>query len=344
MGIILLINVFLKLLLLECLDQVCVSAEQKSTPGGASFPPDFGIPRSPIIDFIDHPDTSVPDHFDVRDKWPNCGSLFDQIVDQGKCQMSWVPALLSTMSDRLCIQSNGTDIFQYSVEDLLTCCSTCFNAKPKNICQSGWIFRTIRHLYSKGCASGENAESSNLNSSTQSGGCKPLSEQTRNGEPPECEDKCSNPEYKTSDKRYCGRATYLYNHPGIIDTKQVQIEVMKNGPMTMFINATPSFMNYTDEIFAEETDEILGRPNFMQAVRLFGWGNENGTPYWLMANTWGRNWGRMGGLFKIAMTENVLHVEEFALAPFPSKKASAKIREVCCSVFVLSVFMMYVFK
>ena len=82
----------------------------------------------------------------------------------------------------------------------------------------------------------------------------------------------------------------------------------------------------------------------MQAVRLFGWGNENGTPYWLMANTWGRNWGRMGGLFKIAMTENVLHVEEFALAPFPSKKASAKIREVCCSVFVLSVFMMYVFK
>ena len=90
MGIILLINVFLKLLLLECLDQVCVSAEQKYTPGGASFPPDFGIPRSPIIDFIDHPDTSVPDHFDVRDKWPNCGSLFDQIVDQGKCQMSWV--------------------------------------------------------------------------------------------------------------------------------------------------------------------------------------------------------------------------------------------------------------
>lgn len=30
------------------------------------------------------------------------------------------------------------------------------------------------------------------------------------------------------------------------------------------------------------------------AVKVIGWGSENGTPYWLVANSWNANWGLQG--------------------------------------------------
>ncbi|EEC05796.1 cathepsin B, putative, partial [Ixodes scapularis] len=27
------------------------------------------------------------------------------------------------------------------------------------------------------------------------------------------------------------------------------------------------------------------------AIRILGWGTENGTPYWLAANSWNEDWG-----------------------------------------------------
>ena len=30
------------------------------------------------------------------------------------------------------------------------------------------------------------------------------------------------------------------------------------------------------------------------AVKMIGWGEENGTPYWLIANSWNSDWGDHG--------------------------------------------------
>lgn len=30
------------------------------------------------------------------------------------------------------------------------------------------------------------------------------------------------------------------------------------------------------------------------AIRILGWGEENGTPYWLAANSWNTDWGENG--------------------------------------------------
>ena len=32
------------------------------------------------------------------------------------------------------------------------------------------------------------------------------------------------------------------------------------------------------------------------AVKILGWGEENGTPYWLVANSWNSDWGDKGTL------------------------------------------------
>ena len=39
------------------------------------------------------------------------------------------------------------------------------------------------------------------------------------------------------------------------------------------------------------------------SVKVIGWGEEAGTPYWLCMNSWGREWGE-DGLFKILRGRN----------------------------------------
>lgn len=45
------------------------------------------------------------------------------------------------------------------------------------------------------------------------------------------------------------------------------------------------------------------------AVRVLGWGVENNTDYWLIANSWSRAWGE-NGYFKIIRGTNNCGIEE----------------------------------
>lgn len=44
------------------------------------------------------------------------------------------------------------------------------------------------------------------------------------------------------------------------------------------------------------------------AVKIIGWGVENNTPYWLIANSWNEGWGE-NGLFKILRGSNHVGIE-----------------------------------
>lgn len=52
------------------------------------------------------------------------------------------------------------------------------------------------------------------------------------------------------------------------------------------------------------------------AVKMIGWGEENGTPYWLMVNSWGEQWGDKG-LFKIRRGTNECGIEDSSTAGVP---------------------------
>lgn len=45
------------------------------------------------------------------------------------------------------------------------------------------------------------------------------------------------------------------------------------------------------------------------AVSIVGWGVEDDTPYWLVRNSWGNEWG-MSGFFKICRGVNNLAIED----------------------------------
>ena len=54
------------------------------------------------------------------------------------------------------------------------------------------------------------------------------------------------------------------------------------------------FLTYKSGVYRHTTGGYLGG----HAVRLLGWGVENGTPYWLVANSWNEDWGDRG-YFKV---------------------------------------------
>lgn len=60
------------------------------------------------------------------------------------------------------------------------------------------------------------------------------------------------------------------------------------------------------------TGKLLGG----HAVKILGWGVEDGTPYWLIANTWNTHWGDKG-FFKILRGTNHCGIESHIIAGLP---------------------------
>lgn len=52
------------------------------------------------------------------------------------------------------------------------------------------------------------------------------------------------------------------------------------------------------------------------AVKLMGWGEEDGVPYWLVANSWNYDWGD-GGFFKIRRGTDECGIESMIAAGLP---------------------------
>lgn len=60
----------------------------------------------------------LPESFDPREKWPECPTL-NYIPDQGGCGSCWAFGAVTTMSDRMCIHTNGAFKKHVSAENLL---------------------------------------------------------------------------------------------------------------------------------------------------------------------------------------------------------------------------------
>ena len=105
----------------------------------------------------------------------------------------------------------------------------------------------------------------------------------------ECKNACTsaNKEWKPSKSKGI-------DHPGSI--LLIQEEIQKNGPVEAAFTVYEDFMNYKKGVYQHISGGLLGG----HAVKCLGWGNEGGVDYWLMANSWGTQWGD-NGFFKIKM-------------------------------------------
>jgi len=86
----------------------------------------------------------------------------------------------------------------------------------------------------------------------------------------------------------------------------MQKDIMTNGPIQVAFMVYKSFMSYKSGVYKKHFWEIL--PEGGHAVKIIGWGTEDGHDYWLVANSWGTTWG-LEGFFKIARGVNACGME-----------------------------------
>ncbi|XP_053607229.1 cathepsin B-like [Plodia interpunctella] len=249
---------------------------------------------------------TLPESFDPRDKWQNCPSLYE-IRDQGICGSCWALGAVGAMTDRWCIHSNGSQ-FHFSAQDMTGCVKEC------NGCHGGTPEKAWSYWFTDGVVSGGNYNSKQ--------GCRPYEMQNcihdnspaancSNRGVAHCVDKCQddyNVSYKV-DKRF-GLEAYHVQHE-----EHIKAELYLNGPLEAAFRACPDLFHYKSGVYKSTIDFNDVRCGG-HSVKMLGWGIENGTKYWLLANSWDYNWGD-GGYFKIIRGENHMHIENEVIGGMP---------------------------
>ena len=91
------------------------------------------------------------------------------------------------------------------------------------------------------------------------------------------------------------------------------------GPVAIAYQVVGDFRNYRKGVYSS-TDCKNGPMDVNHAVTAVGYGVENGTPYWLVKNSWGETWGDQG-YFKIEAFKNMCGVavcNSFPVGVYPA--------------------------
>ncbi|KAE8744205.1 Cathepsin B-like peptidase 2 [Frankliniella occidentalis] len=271
--------------------------------------PDAGNQRLPdVAPHLAIADEDIPAEFDARTAWPECKTI-SEVRDQGGCGSCWALAAVTAMSDRVCVASNGKTQVSLSAEDLVSCCRICGMG-----CNGGYPAMAWQYFKHWGLVSGGYLPD-------KSEGCLdysvlPCEHHTAGprgtcdeGPTPKCTRKCSAASGLTYKKSlYYAKSAYSVSS----DPKAIQKEIMTNGPVEVAFSVYDDFPNYKDGVYTKTSNTFLGG----HAVRAIGWGEENGTPYWLIANSWNTDWGK-DGLFKIRRGTNECGIEGQVVAGIP---------------------------
>ncbi|KAL4623892.1 cathepsin B-like [Arapaima gigas] len=268
----------------------------------------MGGPELPVLEeYAD--DIKLPESFDPREQWPNCPTL-KEIRDQGACGSCWAFGAVEAISDRICIHSNGNVSVEISAEDLLSCCHICGFG-----CNGGYLSAAWYYWRKNGLVTGGLYDSHigcrpytippcEHHVKGMHSPCSKIKEHT-----PKCRHQCEAgyaPQY-LQDKHF-GMKTYHVRS----SEKQIMAELYKNGPVEAAFYVSTDFLSYKSGVYQHVRGRMLGG----HAVKLLGWGTENGTPYWLAANSWNTDWGE-NGFFKILRGRNHCGIESHIYAGIP---------------------------
>eukprot|EP00310_Coccolithus_braarudii_P025787 CAMPEP_0183359856 /NCGR_PEP_ID=MMETSP0164_2-20130417/53524_1 /TAXON_ID=221442 /ORGANISM="Coccolithus pelagicus ssp braarudi, Strain PLY182g" /LENGTH=304 /DNA_ID=CAMNT_0025534069 /DNA_START=2 /DNA_END=916 /DNA_ORIENTATION=+ len=280
-----------------------------------------GRAELPVVHHLEFEVKQLPSEFDARTAWPKCPSISD-IWDQSACGDCWAVSAVTTATDRLCIANNRTMTPQprLSVEHMVGCCRVCGYGCGDGFPNYAWQWLAGNKGSPYGLVTGgqygdtawcsaytlepcnhyDNPPDSTLPSCT--------------GPPkstPTCPTTCdSSSTYSVAFSDDIHQFASAYALPD--DEAQIRYEIMMHGPVTAGFNVYKDWTQYTGGVYHALAGEMLGA----HAVRIIGWGSEDGDDYWLVANSFGSQWGDHG-LFKIARGKGMCGIESNVVAGLP---------------------------
>ena len=235
----------------------------------------------------------LPESFDAAENWPECPSL-KEIRDQSVCGSCWAFGAAEAATDRLCIATKGANQDRLSEEDLLACCDTCGFG-----CIGGFPSTAWHWFHMKGVTTGGEYGTTNWCNAY----AFPKCEHHSTGKYPPCGEtqptpKCVKECQEGYPVEYAKDKHMFQEGYSVYGIKEIKTELMTNGPMEVAFTVYEDFMTYKSGIYQHVTGARLGG----HAVKLVGWGVENGVEYWKIANSWNEDWGE-NGYFRIKMGE-----------------------------------------
>jgi len=197
-------------------------------------------------------------------------------------------------SDRICIETKGSEQPYLSARDLLSCCSECGDG-----CNGGEPDIAWQYLVSNGVVTGGDYGNEALCSMYPFPQCSHHEPGKYPGCPadeyntPTCQQSCDkNSTYNVTYSADLHKFATAYSISKNVD--EIRTEILTNGPVEASFDVYEDFLTYKSGIYTHQTGELVGG----HAVRIIGWGSTNGTDYWLVANSWNEYWGS-NGLFMI---------------------------------------------
>jgi cathepsin B len=242
------------------------------------------LSKKPKVPKVPKVDAGLPATYDARDS-PVCKDVISQIQDQSVCGSCWAVAAASAMSDRICVKSGGKIKVDISALDLMSCETYSYG------CNGGWPEAAWRYFSVNGLVTGGNY--------TEKSGCRPYPfppavhpSHEKTYKTPKCQKTCQ----KSYGETYKKDLHYAkpYDQVQLYDEQEIRDEIYKNGPVEAAFSVYDDFAHYKSGVYQHTSGKYLGG----HAVRIIGWGEEKGTKYWLVANSWNTYWGE-NGLFKI---------------------------------------------
>ncbi|KAG5453920.1 Cathepsin B-like cysteine proteinase [Clonorchis sinensis] len=250
----------------------------------------------------------IPMQFDARKYWLKCPSI-REIRGQSSCGSCWAFGAVEAMSDRLCIHSGAKYQKGLSAVDLLSCCWKCGYG-----CDGGFPAQAWNYWSTDGIVTGGSKENPSGCRSYPFPSC---SHDERGRHPlcpseiyhtPRCTKKCD-----TDKLHYSAELTKANSSYNVLDSdREIMMEIMNNGPVEAVFDVYEDFLQYEKGIYFNAWGKHVGG----HAVCLLGWGEENGVPYWLLANSWNEEWGE-DGYFRILRDGNECSIRSDISAGLP---------------------------
>lgn len=272
-------------------------------------------------------DIKVPTYFDGRKTWKG---LLSPILDQFNCASCYSFASVGVLADLYAIHTVGNVKPKFNPLEPIMCMGSDDTWKEfqeiftdiadvrqekeaKHLlteCAGNTIYSVGRYLYRAGAVEDSCIPFKYLSNILYNTGRIPICTAIEGIEG----SLCLNNEYA---KRRWTVFTFYTLKPIENNTLEhtLMVNVMKWGPIVVAFNVYKDFLETYDGksvYIPEPLQKSLGG----HAVKLIGWGEENGTPYWLCANSWGTKWGD-DGYFKIVRGNKMLELEHNNMALWP---------------------------
>jgi cathepsin B len=289
--------------------------QQKRQPPSQQQPPQLG--RNAEGGF------SLPKRLDARERWPKCAPMISQLRGQGACGSCWALAAAATLSDRLCIATDGALNVSLSAEAMIDC------EANNGGCSGGYLDNAWRFLVASGVPSEDcrpyrfcdnpavpNCSVATITSSRASPPSVSLLPPPTPPPPssPSCAATCTHGPNARPPRLY--RAANAYAAASVGDAVGMQHELMAHGPLEVAFFVYSDFMHYRSGVYRRSAQST--RPLGAHAVKLVGWGEDSdGTPYWLAANSWSPQWGEKG-FFRIRRGTDEVGIESTPAAGLPA--------------------------